>query len=145
MKTIKYTTVILFISILTKNASSQQQMPKGVQFNFETMFPSQSYDPIYVDTLENYYIPFKTKSKLFIARYSKEGYWQFSGNKLTLKEAPQDLSEHLLENYLKDKKTVYTLYKIETPFYRELYYLELGSGKNRKHYILNEYGVVLGN
>jgi len=143
MKKLISFTVILCLVAFVNVSKAQQTLPSGVKFNFETMYPQQPIEKSYTDTLKSVYILFKQNGQTMLARYSKEGYWQFSGSKLAMDKSPQDLRNILTENYMK-KKLVPAIYKISTPYQDELYFVEFVDGNKKEHYIFNASGVLLG-
>jgi hypothetical protein len=135
--------LFIFGLLMASVSVAQNKVPQGVKFNFETMFPSQTYEQVYSDSSLNYYFLFKQNSQQLIARYSKEGYWQFTGSKLKKNEIPEELNKNWNDIYMKNKLWTYSVYQINTPYTQNLYYIEMFDGKTKKHYIFNQFGVLL--
>jgi hypothetical protein len=132
---------VLFCSVsFGYTQTTPKAIPSGVMLNFETMYPSVGKTKWAQDSASCTVI-FKYEGKNMKAVYSKKGYWKYTGESISIDSIPTSLMGFVKE-YLPGHK-VESARRVETPFHKNLFELEI-SHEGKKYYKLyNPEGVIL--
>lgn len=129
--------IIMFL-LLPLTLIAQKSLPEGVAMNFETMYPGSVMIKSDQDSLKQVSLWFKWEGKKYLARYTHEGFWQFTGIECNVADIPSGLKQMVLDKFSGIKNIQF--YRAESPFETNRFLVNAGL---YKRFLATAEGIIL--